>query len=533
MRTRALENSSALLALCVMTILGLGLMLGLSPAACHGAPGKVPSLYAVVVGIKEYQDPRIPCLTRPVRDARDFYGLLKQRENLFSEAHITLLLNDQATRANVASALRKGLKPAGKDDIVIIYLSGHGAAHPNMPNEFYFLTCDAKWDNLFGTALLMNDTNLFKGVDSDNVLLLADACYSGGFGAGLDKVIAKSATRFLSLFQELAGRVAISSSRPDELSYEKRVYGNSIFTHFLLKGLRGEAARGSRERELTAKQLYDYVYRNTKKASAGYQSPQLYCARGAAQKTPVFLVPKYADPLNLKVQFFYEDRDKKVKPLTNGTTLTSGQHVGIAFRAEQDCYVYVFWWDSAGKAGMLFPNLKLTDGTAEVEAEKTYWLPSKSGERWYVLDKTPGTETVYFVASRERNEKLEELYRRLTSESALQEPARRQARAADKARAEMALGTRSSQGASSQRRVAREIERELNLMGFADYTVAKGRVAARQAGRTPNTKPARFDQTVSRVAYKKKENLFENMENRIKVAGADAVFKVRFKHVNP
>jgi len=159
------------------------------------------ALYAVIVGIKTFKDPKIPPLTISDKDAADFHKFLKERENYFSKAQLTVLLNEKATRANVSKALRQDLRKAGKDDVVIIYLSGHGAADPNLPNEYYFVTHDAQLDNLFASAVMMNDQNLFKGIDTDRVLLVADACHAGGFSPGLQKSIAKETDRFFSLFQ--------------------------------------------------------------------------------------------------------------------------------------------------------------------------------------------------------------------------------------------------------------------------------------------------------------------------------------------
>lgn len=486
------------------------LMYSQSHAATRTSQQKDRDLYAVVVGINEYKDPAIPALNRSVGDARDFHEFLNDRKDLFSEAHVKLLVGNQATRANVAQALREYLKPAAKDDIVIIYLSGHGDVDPTMPNEFYYLTYDARSANLFGTALLMNDKNLFKGIDSDNVLLLSDACYSGGFSGGLDGAVAKSATRFLSVFHNLKGRTAISSSRPDELSYEKRVYGNSIFTHFLLKGLKGDSDRGSNDGTVTAKEIYDYVYKKTRAASAGRQNPQLYCSKGLERTTPVFLVPKYARPVDVKVQFFYEDDSKKIRPLDNNSVLKSGQHVGIGFRAESDCHVYIFWWDSSGNVGRLFPNPQLTEGTGEVQAGKTYWLPSRGGDRWYVLDDNPGTETVYFAACRNRNPKLEKLYEKLSTLKASASPGKKRQTGASDIKEELKLGSKPSGLKQAGKRIAGKMARELNLMGFAAYTVPKG---------------------VKKTSFESKERIFDGMENQIQVSGADAVFKVQFKHV--
>ncbi len=458
----------------------------LSRAPAHADDLSKSELYAVIVGVKKFQDTNIPSLTISDKDAKDFYQFLKESEKYFSKTHITLLLNENATRANVSKALRNGLIGARKNDIVIMYFSGHGMADEKLPNEFYFVTHDTQLDNLFATALMMNDKNLFKGIDTDRVLLVADACHSGGFSPGIQKSIFKETDRFFSAFNSVSGRIGILSSRPEEESYEKPKYGNSIFTHYMLKGLRGEAAKGSKQATITAKDLYDYVYEQTKKATKGLQHPQLYAAKGSEQ-TPVFVAPTFSQDLKVKVTFYYEDENKQVKLLTDGARLKSGQHVGITFVPDSDCYVYILWWDSRGSVGRLFPNPQLTEGTGDVKAGRTYWLPSNRGERWYVLDNNPGEETIYFLASRTRNPKIEQLYETLSRSSA------------------------SGTGAQQIAEITEELERELNLMGFADFTVPKEQDA---------------------VPFVNKEALVQSVQNEAKVTRADAIVKISFQHMS-
>lgn len=443
------------------------------------------ALYAVVVGVRQFQDPNVPPLRISDKDAKDFYQLLKESEKYFASAHLTLLLNEDATRASVSKALREGLLGAKRNDIVIVYFSGHGMADEKLPNEYYFITYDTQMDNLFASALMMNDKNLFKGIDTDRVLFVADACHSGGFSPGIQKSISKETDRFFSLFNTISGRIGILSSRPDEESFEKPKFGNSIFTHYLLKGLRGEAARESRDGLISAKALYDYVYDQTKKATRGRQHPQLYAAKGSEQ-TPIFAAPTFSQDLKVKVTFYYEDENRQVKPITEGAHLKSGQRVGVAFRPETDCYVYILWWDSSGAVGRLFPNPKLTEGTGAVKAGQTYWLPSKEGERWYVLDDNPGEETVYFLASRDRNPEIEQLYETLS------------------------LASQDKRKTAQTRDISEELERRLNLMGFADFTVPKEAVAS---------------------SFTNREALFESLKNEAKVPRADAIVKLSFKHL--
>ena len=242
----------------------IGLMLIFLPCKAIAADLSKSELYAVVAGVAKYQDSRVKPLQLSDKDAKDFHSFLQERKGLFAKAHLQLLVNENATRDNLTKAIRNDLKPARKDDIIIIYLSGHGASDLSRPDEYYFICNDGRVDNLFGTAVRMNTQDLLKGIDSDRILLLADACYSGGFNVALDEALAKQAAKaadvFFSMFQNLEGRIAISSSRPDEVSFENSTkYGNSVFTHFLLKGLRGEACKQSSNGIITAKDLYQYV----------------------------------------------------------------------------------------------------------------------------------------------------------------------------------------------------------------------------------------------------------------------------------
>ncbi len=453
-------------------------------------------LLALSVGVTVFKDSRVPALNLSAKDARDFHQFLEERKHFFASADTTLLIDKDATRAKISNAIRNKLGKARKDDIVIIYLSGHGAMYNPLERvsrdrkedeEFYFITHDADVDNLYGTALLMNDQNLFKGIQSDRCLLLADACYAGGFTRGLAKSIPKSIDPIRNLFQGLKGRVGIASSSPSEQSFEKEIFGNSIFTHFLMKGLRGEAVKDTPSGVVTVKQLYDYIAARTREATDGKQNPMFYASDPGAGDTPVFVVPTYSSALNIKLQFQYEAADGSVRALEEGTVLRSGQHFGVAFRADADCYLYIFWRDSNGQFGQLYPNPELTEGTAEVRAGTTYWLPSMGGERWYVLDNIPGEETIYVVASRQKNNKIEELSARMSRLAA------------------------APNGSKTKQQLSMALEREINLMGIASHTAAKSKE--------------------KKVAPTRAE-LFQSLESEMRLAGADCFHKLTFKHTD-
>jgi uncharacterized caspase-like protein len=469
------------------------LVVGIAQEVCAQ---EKPALYAVVVGVKSFRYPdQIPPLNVSDKDARDFAEFLKEREGLLGKVHVTLLLNEQATREKVVAAMREKFKSAGKQDIAIVFFSGHGTPHSSNPGEFYFVTHDTRLDDLYSTALMVNDQRLFGEIPTDKVLLLADACHSGGFLSGIEREqVAKGPANQFSVFRELPGRVAMSSSATSEVSFERMAFGNSVFTHFLIKGLRGEAARQTTsnpggEAKITIRSLFEYVSQNTRAATKGKQNPVMYAAKPTLDAT-ITQVRRFDKPLQIKTQFVYQDEKGQAKPLTNESVLKSGQRLGVDFQPESDCYVYIFWWDQTGQVWKMFPNPKYGDATARVTGGKQYQLPAKQGEaHWYVLNDTPGTETIYFVASRERNQKLESLYEQLE-----------------------AMAGEGRKGSVAQL-ITDKLEQEVNFMGPADEIVSRS-----EKPRPPS------------VTVPDRQALFERLGNQIQVSGADAIVKVQFKH---
>src|SRR5436305_2656237 len=103
--------------------LALGsLLLGFGAAQEAAGPKKV----ALVVGINHYQRRGFPDLQFAERDAADLAAALK---GLGFEV-VTLTGNSsgprKATRHNIETALRSLLADVGKEDLVLVALSGHG-----------------------------------------------------------------------------------------------------------------------------------------------------------------------------------------------------------------------------------------------------------------------------------------------------------------------------------------------------------------------------------------------------------------------
>jgi hypothetical protein len=209
--------------------------------------------YALVVGISDYADPGIPDLRYAHRDAfawRDF--LLSAEGGAFQPARVKCLVNEQATRVNIISSISGFLNAAGPEDLVFVFFAGHGTPEQRKKTIPYLLCYDSVPGKYAATAIEMTDLKkkLEDYVNSQRVILIADACHSAGTEGWQQGVRAASgdvAEYWKKLASSEQGRSIVTASRVGELSREDERWGggHGVFTYYVLQALRGEAdARG-------------------------------------------------------------------------------------------------------------------------------------------------------------------------------------------------------------------------------------------------------------------------------------------------
>ena len=251
-----------------------------APGPAKPSPG-IRKKWALIVGVDKYQDEHIPKLNFAVKDSNDFTGILTDPAiGKFSAENVIHLTNQQATLAGIRTAIGKLRQNVQKDDLVVIYFSGHGSPRQMDPNGLsYILTYDTKLDgadSLYATSLQMVDLvqQINREIKASRVVLLLDTCYSGdaeqgedpslhstkGFQAVWDSTppapAANSAHAFSPAFQNLEfgyGRAVLTASRADEQSWESPKLQNGYFTYFLVQQLR--ASHG----EIDVEELFHHV----------------------------------------------------------------------------------------------------------------------------------------------------------------------------------------------------------------------------------------------------------------------------------
>jgi hypothetical protein len=252
-------------------------------------PAPPADRWAVVIGIGRYERSEIPALRYTVTDAEAVYRALVDHAG-FTPDHILLLIDStekKPTLRNIKWALGTFLaRSAKKDDLVIIYFSGHGAPEVD-PRGIesdglakYLVPVDADPNDLYSTALPMDELQtIFDRIEARRVVMFLDSCYSGAAGGRTFASKRTRATRvddlFLDRLTRSSGRAIITAARSAEVSIELPELGHGIFTHYLIQGLRG-AADLDRDGIVALHELYQYLEQQVSQKSravGGNQHP--------------------------------------------------------------------------------------------------------------------------------------------------------------------------------------------------------------------------------------------------------------------
>lgn len=397
-------------------------------------PIAVGNLHALVVGVSEYANKQFN-LHFAAKDARDFANFLQSQRQMFREVHVELLTDKEATKYAIETFLTKKLPLAGKDDTIVLFFSGHGTGNPAMPGQFYFLPFEAEINNLAPTAVRLTAHSLFGNADSRRVVIIADACHSGMVSLFSTKDPVPPLKTFMSQFQESEGKIILTSSKPGQYSYDippsGKTFGNSVFTHFLLEGLKGNADE-NRDFVVGLREAYNYAYSHTKNETGGNQKPG--CEGRVVGTFPLAIVSPQQEPVKADVKFFAQnprcadyncidppgenfqctDVNCGGIPITEGCTMYTGQNYQIAVRPHERSYVYIYQVDGHNQVYKLFPGddyMPQGKTTNPLEGGKVHWFPSIDG--WLHHGDLEGREKLVVVVSKSRNAQLEALYKNL------------------------------------------------------------------------------------------------------------------------
>jgi len=227
-----------------------------------GAPPRATVLHALSVGVSAYRNEEWNNLKYADRDAESFAKVAGEG------AARKVLLNEDATGSNVRFALEEMKASVTEDDIVAIFLAGHGTV--DAAGNYYMLLHDSDVADLDNTALPWDDfVAALKAIRAKLVMVFADTCHSGSITGQ------ESVNTLIDRLNRKAGVVVFTASRGDEASIEREDWGHGAFTKALLEGFSGEADTYPKDEQVSLAELRDYVIQRVEELTSGRQHPYL------------------------------------------------------------------------------------------------------------------------------------------------------------------------------------------------------------------------------------------------------------------
>jgi WD40 repeat protein len=229
---------------------------------------KLPSLYAVAVGISEY--PGNLKLNYAARDAQTIVKTLQDHsKGLFEKIEVKELTNEKATQREIMKGLTWLNKQATQRDIAVFFLAGHGEM--TAAGNFYFLPADVDPEDIDATGVPGDQIKNLLSAMPGRVIFLLDACHAGGFEGKKRSTRSLTDDLIRDLVTDERGVIALCASTGRQFALESNEHRQGLFTLALVEGLSGKAQMI--EGAVYLHHLDAYVTDRVKHLSQGRQSP--------------------------------------------------------------------------------------------------------------------------------------------------------------------------------------------------------------------------------------------------------------------
>lgn len=221
-----------------------------------------PGLYALVVGIKDYVNPRL-ALTYPVADAELFAATLESKgKGLFDSVEVHRLLKpEETTSAAITAALRQAQKDVKPEDLFVFYVASHGTVDDG---QYLLVTSNV---GSTSTARLKQDAltqdilkEMISNIPASKKLVVLDTCNAGKMGDALQMAMltrGMSEDTAMKVLSRAVGSTILSAASSVQEALEG-YKGHGLFTWVVVEGLKG-AADADKDGFVKTLELADYV----------------------------------------------------------------------------------------------------------------------------------------------------------------------------------------------------------------------------------------------------------------------------------
>jgi len=219
---------------------------------------------ALLVGVSEYL-PEFDNLPSTLKDVEAMKEVLGNSE-MGGFDDIKVLKN--SNRQEIEEAIYELFANQNKDDLLLFYFSGHGAKDED--GDLFLATCESsKHQHVIkdytAVAASYLKTRMNKSY-SKRLVVILDCCFSGAFTEGM---IAKGDENIVDIKAELGGkgRAILMSSSAVQSSFQSTGSELSIYTKYLVEGIKTGAADTDKNGQISADELHEYASKKVQQES--------------------------------------------------------------------------------------------------------------------------------------------------------------------------------------------------------------------------------------------------------------------------
>ncbi|MGI2902066.1 caspase, EACC1-associated type [Tolypothrix sp. VBCCA 56010] len=229
--------------------------------------------FALLIGVSKYDSPNLCELQKVENDVQEMARVLLHPEMCgFAEENIQCLPNPDLQ--TMREAIHNLFDKCKKDDLVLLYLAGHGLKNKES-GDLYFATTRTREDAPFATAV---EASFVHRVMSDSrskrQVVILDCCYSGAFSHGMLARSPNDINVKVNIEEQLGGegRAVLTSST----SLQPTLDG--VYTSYLVEGIETGAADENGNGEISIGELHNYAKKQVK-ISAPSMEPEIYTTK--------------------------------------------------------------------------------------------------------------------------------------------------------------------------------------------------------------------------------------------------------------
>ncbi len=249
--------------------------------------------YVLAVGLNNYSNSQYD-LRYAVADAKAFaehFGQQQMKLGRFARVEVVSLFDKDGTKANILLGLKRltgsdnalvpesaptvlrNLQPAQPEDAVIVYFAGHGTSQQNkfflVPHDLGYQGSPWQLNRVALETILahsISDRELeqaFEQIDSEQILLIIDACNSGQALEAEEKRRGPMNSKGLAQLAYEKGMYILTAAQSYQAALETPQYGHGYLTYALVEeGLKSiNADTDPRDGQVMIREWLDYATR--------------------------------------------------------------------------------------------------------------------------------------------------------------------------------------------------------------------------------------------------------------------------------